>query len=165
MSSKLPGVLALGYISAFDGSIASQVLAAKAVEPLKQAVIKVPDDLVKAAVCWTLGMIGGHTPGHAKALAEHDVLTHLLAVYVFKESTQELKSQAKKALKSIIRMSSETHPLQRLLSDAPTEIQKHLVRQLAKNLARSKDAQKAFVMDEGLRKIQGIQVEPGSKLR
>jgi hypothetical protein len=62
-------------------------------------------------------------------------------------------------------MSGEIHPLQKILADSPPEIQKTLVRQLAKNLGKSKEAQKNFVMEEGLRKIQAIKAEPGSKLR
>lgn len=38
------------------------------------------DDLVKAAAAWTLGQIGGHSADHARAMAEADVPSHLLAV-------------------------------------------------------------------------------------
>ena len=37
------------------------VIAAKGIAPLKEALIKEPDDLVKAAAAWTLGQIGGHS--------------------------------------------------------------------------------------------------------
>lgn len=54
-SASLPGIITLGYISAFDESLAMAVIAAKGITPLKDALIKEPDDLVKAAAAWTLG--------------------------------------------------------------------------------------------------------------
>jgi len=87
------------------------VIAAKGIAPLKEALIKEPDDLVKAASAWTLGQIGGHSADHARAMAEADVPSHLLAVFIlykiwkvykFQESSEDLKKKAKKALKSIL---------------------------------------------------------------
>jgi len=57
------------------------VISAKGIQPLKNALISEPDDLVKAAAAWTLGQIGGHSAEHARAMAEQDVPSHLLAVY------------------------------------------------------------------------------------
>lgn len=54
-SARLPGIITLGYISAFDESLAMNVIAAKGIAPLKDALIKEPDDLVKAAAAWSLG--------------------------------------------------------------------------------------------------------------
>ncbi len=54
-NARLPGIISLGYISAFDESLAMEVIAAKGIAPLKDALIKEPDDLVKAAAAWTLG--------------------------------------------------------------------------------------------------------------
>jgi hypothetical protein len=45
----------LGYISAFDESLAMNVIASKGIAPLKDALIKEPDDLIKAAAAWSLG--------------------------------------------------------------------------------------------------------------
>ena len=50
----MPGIITLGYISAFDESLAMGVIAAKGIAPLKDALIKEPDDLVKAASAWSL---------------------------------------------------------------------------------------------------------------
>jgi 3-methyladenine DNA glycosylase AlkD len=55
---------------------------------LKQSLIQVPDDLVKGAAAWALGQIGAHSPKHANSLAAQDVLTHLLAVYIYQNSTE-----------------------------------------------------------------------------
>lgn len=101
-NARLPGIITLGYISAFDESLAMSVIAAKGIAPLKDALIKEPDDLIKAAAAWSLGQIGGHSADHARAMAEADVPSHLLAVYKFSDSSEDLKKKAKKALKSIL---------------------------------------------------------------
>lgn len=44
----------------------------------QQALVSEPEDHIKAACAWSLGQIGRHTPDHARALAEGDVLRHLL---------------------------------------------------------------------------------------
>jgi len=49
----------------------------------KDALIKEPDDLIKAAAAWSLGQIGGHSADHARAMAEADVPLNLLAVTLF----------------------------------------------------------------------------------
>ena len=69
-SARLPGIITLGYISAFDESLAMGVISAKGtlnyiykknntkqkgIAPLKDALIKEKDDLVQAAAAWTLG--------------------------------------------------------------------------------------------------------------
>jgi hypothetical protein len=98
----LPGIISLGYIAAFDETLAMGVISAKGIAPLKDALIKEPEDLVKAAAAWSLGQIGGHSADHARAMAEADVPSHLLAVYKFPDSSEELKKKCKKALKSIL---------------------------------------------------------------
>jgi len=54
-SAKLPGIITLGYIAAFDESLAISVIAAKGVTPLREALINEPDDMVRATAAWTLG--------------------------------------------------------------------------------------------------------------
>lgn len=99
---RLPGIITLGYISAFDESLAMSVISSKGIAPLKDALIKEPDDLIKAAAAWSLGQIGSHSADHSRAMAEADVPSHLLAVYKFPEASEDLKKKAKKALKSIL---------------------------------------------------------------
>ena len=55
---------------------------------MKDSLIQIPDDLVKGASAWALGQIGGHSNKHANALANQEVLTHLLAVYIYQNSTE-----------------------------------------------------------------------------
>lgn len=94
--------MTLGYISAFDESLAQAVIVSKGIAPLKDALINEPEDHLKAASAWSLGQIGRHSSDHSKALAEADVPSRLLAVYLVEESSKDLKDKTKKALKSII---------------------------------------------------------------
>lgn len=108
--ARLPGIMTLGFIGAFDESLAMGIIAAKGIAPLKDALIKEPDPSVKSASAWSLGMIGGHSADHSRAMAEADVPSHLLAVslltifkvYKFPESSEDLKKKASQALKSIL---------------------------------------------------------------
>lgn len=63
------------------------IIDGKGITVLKDSLIQVPDDLVKGASAWALGQIGGHSGKHANALALEEVLTHLLAVYIYQKST------------------------------------------------------------------------------
>ncbi len=55
-----------------------------------QALVAEPEDHIKAASAWSLGQIGRHTPDHARALAEGDVLRHLLVrVMKFERSERD----------------------------------------------------------------------------
>lgn len=114
--------MTLGYISAFDESLAMSVIAAKGIAPLKDALIKEPEDEVKGGAAWTLGQIGGHSADHARSMAESDLPYHLLGVYISPSSGEDLKKQAKKALKSILQMCSYLPALERLISEAPSDI-------------------------------------------
>ena len=82
-SARLPGIKTLGFISAFDETLALAVIAAKGIEPLKDALISEPEDEIKASSAWSLGQIGKHSSDHAKQLAEADVPSRLLAVQIF----------------------------------------------------------------------------------
>ncbi|KAJ1484166.1 sperm associated antigen 6-like protein [Baffinella frigidus] len=144
-NARLPGIMTLGYISAFSETL--------------------PEDHIKAASAWSLGQIGRHSPDHAKALAVHNVIGRLLAVYLNEDSSEDLKTKAKRAMKSVIQKCIHLEALEPLLSDAPRNILKYLVHQFAKVLPKNMDARKAFVTSGGLKKIQEIQAEPGSKLR
>jgi hypothetical protein len=68
-STRLPGIIILGYIAAYDGQTAMSIISNKGVAVLKDSLIQVPDDLVKGAAAWALGQIGGHTPDHAKIVS------------------------------------------------------------------------------------------------
>merc|ERR1712146_794155 len=101
-NARLPGVMTLGYISAFSETLALAVIVSKGIPPLVNAVLTEPEDHIKTASAWSLGQIGRHSPDHAKALAEADVLRRLLAVYLHQDSSEDLQTKAKRALKSVI---------------------------------------------------------------
>lgn len=73
------------------------------------------EDYIKAAAAWTLGQLGGHSYNHAKAMAEADALSHLLAVYKCVESSEDLKKKAKRALKDILVMCTVLDALEPLI--------------------------------------------------
>lgn len=47
--------MTLGYISAFDDSLAMAVIVSKGIAPLKDALVSEPEDHIKAAAAWSLG--------------------------------------------------------------------------------------------------------------
>lgn len=90
-NARLPGIMTLGYIAAFDETLAIGIINAKGIQPLKDALINEPEDHIRAASAWTLGQIGGHSATHARSMAEHDVPSNLLAVYKYPGSAEDLK--------------------------------------------------------------------------
>lgn len=114
-NSRLPGIMTLGYIAAFDEHNAMAIINSKGIEPLWDALINEKEDYIKAAAAWTLGQLGGHSYNHAKAMAEADALSHLLAVYKCDESSEDLKKKAKRALKDILVMCTVLDALEPLI--------------------------------------------------
>ncbi len=145
--------MTLGFISAFDDSLAMAVIVSKGVAPLKDALVNEPEDHIKAAAAWSLGQIGGHSPDHAKFLAEADVPSRLLAVFMLPESSKDLKNNAKKALKKIIQMCTYLPALEPLLQLAPNNILTFVCAQFAKVLPQNLEAKKTFVQSGGFAKI------------
>jgi predicted ribosome-associated RNA-binding protein Tma20 len=164
-NARLPGIMTLGYISAFSETLAMGVIVAKGVAPLLDAFVREPEDHIKSAAAWSLGQIGRHSPDHAKALAVQNVFAKLLAVYLNDESSEDLKTKSKRALKSVIAKCVMLDALEPMLGDAPRNILKYIVHQFAKVLPNNADARRAFVSSGGLKKVQEIQAEPGSKLK
>lgn len=121
-AAGLPGIITLGYISSSDESLAMGVISAKGIPPLKEALNKENNDSIKAAAAWSLGQIGGHTPDHARAMAEHDIPRLLLDLYKDPKSSEDVKKKAKKALKSILHMCSYLNALEPLIADCPHDI-------------------------------------------
>merc|ERR1712060_464042 len=166
-NARLPGIMTLGYISAFDDSLAMAVVVSKGIAPLKDALIHEPEDHIKAAAAWSLGQIGRHSPDHAKYLAEADVPARLLAVYMMQEGqgSNDLKDKSKKALKNIIQMCTHLSSLEPLLILAPNNILTYVTAQFAKVLPQNTEAKKTFIKSGGFQRIQEIDAAPGSKLR
>lgn len=163
-NNKLPGIMAIGYIAAFSETLALACIVSKGIPPLKEALIAEPEDHIKAACAWTLGQIGRHTPDHARALAEGDVLRHLLACMVHEESSEDLKTKAKRALKAILAKCTHLSALQPLLRDSPVKVQKYVLRQFAQLLPHDVEARRSFVQSGGLQFLQELNETVGGKL-
>ena len=86
----------------------------------------------QAAAAWALGQAGRHTPEHAKAVAQANVLPTLLQCYLLAGSSEDLQTKAKKALKNILQKCVHLPALEPLLHDAPPNILKHVVAQFSK---------------------------------
>merc|ERR1712183_556910 len=127
--------------------------------------INEPEDHLKAASAWSLGQIDRHSPDHARAPAEADVLRRLLAVYLHQDSSEDLQTKAKRALKSVIQKCTHLPALEPLLQEAPPNILKYVVQQFAKVLPSDLNARRSFVQSGGLQKIQEVSPENGSKLK
>jgi len=161
---RLPGIMALGYISAFSETLALTVVVSKGIEPLKDALIHEPEDHIKAAAAWSLGQVGRHTPDHAQAIAEADVLRRLLAVYMSPESSEDLKVKAKRALKAILKKCTALSALEPLMREAPTNIVKYILAQFAKVLPNDRMAKRSFVQSGGLQMVQELNESVGGEL-
>merc|ERR1711981_996578 len=55
-------------------TLANAVIAARGIPPLVNALVSEPEDHIKSASAWSLGQIGRHSPEHARALADAQVL-------------------------------------------------------------------------------------------
>ena len=163
-NAKLPGIMAIGYIAAFSETLALAIIVSKGIAPLRDALTAEPEDHIKAASAWSLGQIGRHTPDHARALAEADVLRHVLACMTHPDSSQDLQTKAKRALKAILAKCTHLQALQPLLKDAPTKVQKYVLKQFAAMLPNDLEARRAFVQNGGLQYLQELDETVGGKL-
>jgi len=163
-SLKLPAIMAIGYISSFSETLALAIIVSKGVLPLRETLLTEPDDCVKAATAWSLGQIGRHTSDHALALAEGDVLCHLLACMMHSKSSDDLKTKSKRALKAILSKCTHLHALQPLLHEAPVKVQKYVLMQFASVLPNDTDARRTFVQNGGLQFLQELNENVGGSL-
>jgi len=161
-----PGIMALGYISAFSETMAKVVIDAKGIPPLLQALSESSEEHVKAASAWALGQIGKHSPEHAKAVAEAGGLGKLQDVMT-KATLPEDQKVAKTALKSIVqRCTDESLPALESLLDSPSKrVLEYVIHQFAKILPNDVKARRDFVTNGSLQKIQTVQAEPRSQLK
>lgn len=49
---------------------------------------------MQSAICWTIGQVGRHTPEHAKAIAQANLLLKLLRCYMRTDASDDLQSKA-----------------------------------------------------------------------
>jgi len=160
-NARLPGMMALGYISAFSETLALAVIVSKGVNVLKQALNTEPEDHIKAAAAWSLGQIGRHSPDHARAIAEANLLLDLLKQFTSPEASDDLKTKSKRALKAVVSKCTHLEALMPLLQTAPPNIQKYVLGQYAKVLPTDSEARRAFVQTNGLQRMQELEQSSG----
>lgn len=164
---RLPGIMALGYIAAFSDTLALAIIVHQGVLPLKDSLCNEQEDYIRAAAAWSLGQIGRHTPDHAKALAQADILSKLVAVYRDQSSSQDLRNKSQRALKAVLCKCTHLVALQPLLINSPIDtssadqgvsckILKYVVQQFAKVLPNDAHNKKAFVQSGALQKVQEL---------
>lgn len=158
-NTRLPGIVALGYIAAFSETLALAVIVSKGVAPLKDALINEPEDHIKAAAAWALGQMGRHSPDHARALAEADCLSHLLAVYLDPQSSEDLNLKSKRALKAILSKCTHLPALEPLLKEAPPNILKYILNQFKACLPSDVQARRSFVQSGALQTVEQLKEE------
>lgn len=161
--NRLPAILTLGYIASSE-VLALAIIGSGGVNPLREGLIEEPEDCVKASIAYSLGQIGQHSPEHAKALIEVDILRRLLAVHLHEESSEDLRKKAKKAIKLIVTQATVVGMLEVMLVDSPPAVLKIIVRQIAKVLHNDIPGRKMFVQSRSLERLQKIYADPGSKL-
>lgn len=155
-NARLPGIMALGFISAFSETLALAVIVSKGVAPMKQALEEEKEDHIRAAAAWSLGQMGRHTPDHARALAEADVMRVLLDNMKDSGSSEDLRTKSKRALKSIVAKCTRVGALDALLKSAPADIQRHILSQFKNVLPNDVQARRNFVQSGGLQYIQEL---------
>lgn len=161
-NARLPGIMALGYIAAFSDTLALAIIVHQGIIPLKDALVKEPEDYIKAAAAWSLGQLGRHTADHAKALAQADVFRKLVDVYSDVRSSDDLKTKAQRALKYIIAKTTHLPALEPLLHNTPHKILKYVLEQFAKVLPNDPAGRKSFVTSGGLQKVQELKADEQS---
>lgn len=156
---RLPGIMALGYIAAFSETLALAILTNNAIPSLKDALMNDSEDYIRAAAAWSLGQLGRHSPDHAKAIAQADVLSKLIQVYADENSSEDLKTKCKNALKGTLQKCTALNALESLLYDTPDKILQYIVQQFAKVLPNDATLRKSFVMSGGLQRVQQLAAE------
>jgi HEAT repeat protein len=157
---KIPAIMALGFIAAFADSLALQVIRARAILPLSNALATSISDQVKSTTCWTLGQIGKHTSDHSRAVSEANVLPRLIEAFTSPKSSQELKSKAKRAIKQIISKSTHLDTIIPLLQQkTPEVVLSYVLKQLSQILPNDVEARGKFAETGGLSKVLAIKTD------
>ncbi|KAG0573116.1 hypothetical protein KC19_VG150400 [Ceratodon purpureus] len=159
--------MAIGYIAAFSETLALTIIASEGVPPLLDALNTEIEDHIKSASAWSLGQIGRHTPNHAKALAESNVLPALVSGFISKSSSEDLQTKCKKAIKGICDRLTFFPALDKLMQGPPLPegILKYILAQIGKVVPHDQDAKTLFVTSGSFAKMQEIAVEASSEIK
>lgn len=163
---RLPGIMALGYISAFSETLALSVIAEKGLAPLVQAIRQEQEDHIKSAASWAVGQIGRHTPDHAKAVSDTGVLMDLVDMEAAEESHEDLKTKCRRALKSVVGKLTHLPALDALVhKNMPEGVMMMVLEQVGKVLGNDPSGRAQFVHSGGLAAVQQMAENPGSRLK
>jgi hypothetical protein len=84
---------------------------------------------------------------------------------VHPNSSDDLKTKAKRALKSVLAKCTHLQALQPLLREAPLKVQKYILKQFAQTLPHDLEARRSFVQNGGLELLQRLgEAAGGGKL-
>jgi hypothetical protein len=158
-NARLPALMGLGYIAAASESLALAVADAGGVDTLKAALVAEPLDHVKSASAWGLGQVGRHSTEHANLLLRADACRHLLAVMLHEDSSEDLASKSKRALKAILGKGTVLPPMQALLPASPPSLARIILSRFAAVLPEDGAARREVVGSGGLKLIQQIPME------
>ncbi|EZA50312.1 Sperm-associated antigen, partial [Ooceraea biroi] len=163
-ASRLPAIMALGYIAGHSDQLAVAVIESKGVVQLAIVLQEETEDCILAVTVWAIGQIGKHTPEHAKAVAVANMLPKLLQLHDASKSSEDLKTKCNTALKQILQKCTYMEALEPLLHNVPPNILRYVLGQFSKILPNDARARRLFVTSGGLKKVQEIQAEPGTTL-
>ena len=163
--ARLYGILSLGFIAAFKDDLAMNVIQAKAISQLRDALQNEPHQHIKSAACYALGHIGRHSAKHAKEVSDANVLSLMLYYYMDPNSSEDLKLKAKNALEKVIDNCSNLSALEPLLHVAPEKILKHILQQYVKNLKGNTQELKNFAQNGGLQKLQELLIKASETIK
>ncbi|XP_044591881.1 sperm-associated antigen 6-like [Cotesia glomerata] len=163
-STKLPGIMALGYIAGHSDQIAIAIIGSQGVVLLSKLLMQEIDDSTQAIIVWALGQLGKHSPEHAQAVAVTNIFPKFIQLYMDPKSSQDLKTKIISSFKNILPKCSAVDALEPLLGDSPPEILSDILQHLSEILPSDPKSRRSFVTSGGLKKIQQLQTEPESKL-
>ena len=160
-AARLPALMTLGYIGAFSETLATSIIVAQGLLPLRSTLVDgdgvSEEDHIKAAAVWSLGQIGRHTPDHAKAIAQSDILRLLINLHTSPHSSTDLKLKCLRTLQQLLQKTTYLPALEPLLlSTDDSHVLAALVQQFAKVLPNAPAGRKSFVTSRGLAKVQEL---------
>merc|ERR1712204_143631 len=145
----------------FSDTLALAIIVHQGLLPLKDALINENEDYIRAAAAWSVGQIGRHTPDHAKAVAQADILSKLRDIHSNADASLDLRNKTLRAAKAVIAKCTHLLALQPLLiasdnSANAHSFRKYIIQQFAKCLPNDNAARKSFVQSGALQKIQEL---------
>ncbi|XP_011706534.1 PREDICTED: sperm-associated antigen 6-like [Wasmannia auropunctata] len=131
-ATRLPAIIALGYIAGYSDQLAVAVIGSKGIVQLAVVLQEETEDHILAVTVWAIGQIGKHTPEHAKMVAVTNLLSKILELHNDPKSSDDLKAKCYTALKQVLQKCMYIEALESLLHDVPPTILKYVLGQFSK---------------------------------